>query len=185
MESGVKARHLRQPRVALADRLDQLDLARQVVRIVRDRPAQFPHQRRTDPLRRGVLHPVHHPVADRPQPGKARPGFEPVHEPRRGRAVIGGRQRPSGRELLGRLFDDQLRALQADPVDLSQQHRPQVSGDRVHRKADARGAGVDREDTGRRGFHDDPAAAGRSVGPSGRRRSHSLHRIGRAATQKW
>ena len=44
MKGGVEARHLRQCRMALAERLDQLDLTRQMLRVIRRDAVQFIQQ---------------------------------------------------------------------------------------------------------------------------------------------
>ena len=56
----VEAGHLRQFRMTLAERLDQFDLARQMIRVVWADAMQFIQQFLGDKLRRGVFHAVNH-----------------------------------------------------------------------------------------------------------------------------
>ena len=46
--------------MALAERLYQLDFKRQVLWVIRRDAVQFSEQLRRDPLRFGMLHPMHH-----------------------------------------------------------------------------------------------------------------------------
>ena len=49
--------------MALAECLYQLDLKRQMIRVIRRDAAQFIEQLRRDPLRFAMRHPVHDPVS--------------------------------------------------------------------------------------------------------------------------
>ena len=90
VKRGVEARHLGQFRMPLAERLDQLDLARQVIGVIRRDAVQFREQLRRDPLRFGMLHAVHHAVSHGLDRREDRLRLEPVQQNTHRRAVVGG-----------------------------------------------------------------------------------------------
>ena len=59
----VKARHLRQFRMAFAKHLNEFNLARQMIRVVRADATQFIQEFFCDHLRLGVFHPMNHPMS--------------------------------------------------------------------------------------------------------------------------
>ena len=64
--------------MALAECLDQLDLERQMVRVIRRDAVQFIEQLRRDPLRFAMRHPMHHPVSHGFDRSEHRLRFEPI-----------------------------------------------------------------------------------------------------------
>ena len=86
----VKTGHLGQFRMTLAERLDQFNLAGQMIRVVRPDAMQFIQQFLGDNLRLGVFHAVDHPVSHRPDRCETILLFEPVNQEIRRRFVIGG-----------------------------------------------------------------------------------------------
>ena len=80
VKRGVKTGHLRQFRMTLAERLDQLDLAGQMVRVVRADAMQFIQQFLGDQLGRGVLHAVDHTVPHSPDRFETILLFEPIDQ---------------------------------------------------------------------------------------------------------
>ena len=71
-----------------AERLDQFDLAGQMVRIARTDAMQFVQQFLGDPLRRGVLHTLDDAVSYGTDRGEATLLFEPVNQKIRRRLVF-------------------------------------------------------------------------------------------------
>ena len=90
VKRGVEARHLGQLRMALPERLDQPDLARQVLGVIRRDAVQFREQLRRDPLRFGMRHAVHHAVSHGLDRREDRLRLEPVQQNAHRRAVVGG-----------------------------------------------------------------------------------------------
>ena len=86
----VEAGHLRQFRMTLAERLDQFDLARQMIRVVRPDAMQFIQQFLSDHLGLGVFHAVDHAVSHGPDRCETVLLFEPINQEIRRRFVIGG-----------------------------------------------------------------------------------------------
>ena len=64
--------------MALAERLDQLDLERQMIRVIRRDAVQFIEQLRRDPLRFAMRHPMHHAVSHGFDRSEHRLRFEPI-----------------------------------------------------------------------------------------------------------
>ena len=73
-----------------AKRFDQLNLARQMIRVERADAMQFIQQFLGDQLGRGMLHAVDHPVSHCLHRSEADLFFEPVEEQSRRRPVVGG-----------------------------------------------------------------------------------------------
>ena len=64
--------------MALAECLYQLDLERQMVRVIRRDAMQFIEQLRRDALRFAMRHPMHHPVSHGFDRSEHRLRFEPI-----------------------------------------------------------------------------------------------------------
>jgi hypothetical protein len=149
MKRRVEACHLGQFRMALPERLDQLDVTRQVIGAIGRNAAQFREQFRRDPLGFGTRHAVHDAASRGPDRREYRLRFEPVQKKPCGFAVIGGGK--SARTLFSsRIGDGQSCAAQADAIDLPIEPPQRRFGCFVHREPDARRAAIDREDAGRR-----------------------------------
>ena len=64
----------------LAERLDQLDLTRQVIRVIRADAIEFIHQFLGDQLRCGMFHPVDHAMSHSLDRFKTFLLFEPINQ---------------------------------------------------------------------------------------------------------
>jgi hypothetical protein len=115
----VETGHLRQFRMTLAERLDQFNLARQMIRVVRADAMQFIQQFLGDQFGLGVLHAVDHAVSHRPDRFETILLFEPINQEIRRRFVIGGGELAAVRLFPGRVMERQIRPAQADAVNLS------------------------------------------------------------------
>jgi hypothetical protein len=80
MKGRVEACHLVEPWKAPAEALDELDLLRQMLRVVGNRGFQLLEQPRRDPCRLRMRHAVHDAVTYRAHLGKSRLRFEPLHQ---------------------------------------------------------------------------------------------------------
>ena len=78
----------------LPERLDQPDLARQVIGGIRRDAVQLREQLRRDPLRLGMLHAVHHAVSHGFDRREDRLRLEPVQQNTHRGAVVGGGKAP-------------------------------------------------------------------------------------------
>jgi len=154
VKGGVEARHLRQPGMPPPERLDQLDLARQVIGVVRRDAAQFREQPRRDPFRRRMPHAVHHAVAHGPDRREDRLLLQPAQQEIHRRAVVGGGHADGRPRLSRRLAGGQIRAAQTDAIDLPGQPPPRPCARLKHREPDARRSAVDGQDAGQRRFHE-------------------------------
>ena len=74
--------------MTLTKRLDQLDLARQVIRRIRRCAMQRVEQFRGDSLRLRACHPMDHAVSHGPHRRELLPRFEPVDQEPRPRLVV-------------------------------------------------------------------------------------------------
>ena len=93
VERGAEAHHLREPGLPPQERLDQGNLARQMIgRVGRD-PVQFRQQRRCDRLGFKMLHAVHDAVSRGCDRREDRLRLQPVQQRSYGRAVVGRGQR--------------------------------------------------------------------------------------------
>ena len=144
----VKTGHLGQFRMTLAERLDQFDLAGQMIRVVRRDAMQFIHQLRRDLFRLGMRHAMHHSVSHGLDRSEGLLRFEPINQETRGRFVIGGGEAATGLRLSIRVVKRQIRPAQADAVNLPIKPLLQRFAHLVQRELDARRAAVDRQDTG-------------------------------------
>lgn len=86
----VKAGHLRQFRMTPAKRLDQFNLARQMIRVVGTDAMQFIQQFLCDTLGLGVFHAVDHSVFHCLEGSETNSLFEPADQDICCRPVIGG-----------------------------------------------------------------------------------------------
>ena len=153
VKRGVKACHLTQLRMPTPERLDQSDLARQVIGGVRRDAVQFGEQLGRDPLWLGMLHAVHHAVSCGADRREDRLRLEPLEqETHRSTVIAGGKAAGAGRCSSG-VVDDQIRAAQTDAIDLATETPPRRFAGLIHREADARRSAVDRQDAGQRRFH--------------------------------
>ena len=105
--------------MTLAEHLDQFNLARQMIRVVRPKAMQFIQQFLGDQFRRGVLHAVDHPVSHRPDRFETILLFQPINQETRCRFVIGGGDATAVLLIPGRVMERQIRPAQADAVNLS------------------------------------------------------------------
>ncbi len=141
MKRRVKAGDLPQVWMTLAERLDQFDLAWQMIRRIRRCAMQRVEQFRGDSLRLRACHPMDHAVSHGPHHRELLPRFEPVdQETRRGPVV---RRVPATVAL--RCVPRQRRPVQSDPVHLSGYRGLRQCVGLVDRELDARRAAVDRE----------------------------------------
>ena len=76
----VEAGHLRQFRMTLAERLNQFNLARQMIRVVRADAMQFIQQFLCDNFRLGVFHPMNHAMSHAFYRFEINLLFEPVNQ---------------------------------------------------------------------------------------------------------
>ena len=95
------------------ERLDQPDLAWQVIGIIRRDPVQFREQLRRDPLRFGMLHAVDYAVSHSFYQPEDRLRLKPVEQKFHRRAVVGSGQAAGDLRFSSRIFDGQIRAAQA------------------------------------------------------------------------
>ena len=109
----VETGHLRQFRMTLAERLDQFDLAGQMIRVVWPDAMQFIQQFLRDQLGRGVLHAVDHAVSHRLTDSKSVLLFEPINQEIRRRFVIGGGEIAAALLIRGRVIERQIRPAQS------------------------------------------------------------------------
>ena len=80
MKRRVETGHLGQFRMTLAERLDQFNLAGQMIRVVRADAMQFIQQFLGDQLGRGVFHAVDHAVSHSPDRFETILLFEPINQ---------------------------------------------------------------------------------------------------------
>ena len=143
--------------MTLTERLDQLNLCRQMIRIVRADAVQFIHQFLRDTLGLGIVHAVHHPVPNCRHRSEADLLFEPIDQESRRGPVIGGLDAATFRQTLNRVVESQNRAGQANAVNLSIKPSLQRIASLIQREPDARRASVDRQDAWVSGFHVAPS----------------------------
>ena len=136
-----------------AERGDQLDFSRQVIGVIRCDPAQFREQPRRDSLRFGMLHAVHDAVTDGLDRRGDRLRLEPVQQKTHRRAVVSRGKVPKDLQFSRRIADDQIGAVQPDALDFSRELLARRFAGLIHRKPDARGSAVDRQDTRRSRLH--------------------------------
>ena len=158
MKCRVKAGHLGQVRMALTECLDQLDLAGQMVRVVGSDAMQFVEQFSRDALGLGVVHAVDHPVSHCQHVRETGSLFEESDQDARCRPVIGGLDVAAALFLPRRVVKRQIRAGQADAVNLPVKTSLQRCAGPVQAELDARRAAVD-------GKHGPARMAGRHVRP--------------------
>ena len=79
MKGCIEAGYLRQFGMTLAERLDQFNLPRQMIRVIGPEPMQFVQQGLGDTLRCSMFHAVHHSVSDRFDGREALLAFQPVN----------------------------------------------------------------------------------------------------------
>ena len=142
----VEAGHLRQFRVPLAERLNQFNLARQMLRVVRADAMQFGQQFPGDNFRLGMFHPVNHAMSHAFDRFEINLPFKPVDQEVRGRFVISGGKFEALRLFLRRFGERQIRPAQADAINLSIKLSLQWFANLVERELDARRAAVDGQD---------------------------------------
>jgi len=128
----------------LPERLDQPDLAGQMIGGIRRAAVQLREQLRRDPLRFGMLHAMHHAVSRRFDRRKDRLRLEPVQQKTHRRAVVGGKA-AGALWFSSRIVDDQIRAARTDAIDLPVEPPPRRFACLIHRKPHARRARVDRQ----------------------------------------
>src|SRR5437763_285767 len=153
MKRGVKARHLGQFGMAPRNRLNQPDLSRQVIGVIRHDAVQFREQLRCDPLRFRMLHSLHYTVSCSADRREDRLRLKPVQQKTHRRAVVGGSEAAGRLRFSSRILDDQSRAAQTDAIDLSVETPPRRFSCLIDREPDTRRAAVDREDAGHSRFH--------------------------------
>src|ERR1019366_1363167 len=124
--------------MALAERLYQLDLERQMLRVVRRDAMQFLEQLRSDPLRLRMPHAVYHAVSRRLHCGGDARLFEPVDQHTRGAAMVAGFDPTTLRSCAGRVVDGERRAGKPDALDPSAYVSQKRFGKIVKRELDAR-----------------------------------------------
>src|SRR5450432_2512012 len=137
VKRGVEAGHLRQLRMTLLERLDQRDLARQVLGVIRRNAAQFREQLRRDALRGGMLHAMHDAMPYRLDQREGRECLEQVQQEIRCRTMVGGSKAARGLRFCSWIVDDQIRTAQTDAIDLSIELPAQRLARLVGRKPDA------------------------------------------------
>ena len=142
----VEAGHLGQLRMTLAECLDQLDLAWQMIRVVRPDAMQLIQQALAHDLGLDVLHPMDDAMAHGLDCGQCVLLFEPVNQNISRRPVIGGCDIQSALLRRGRAAEGQIGAAQADAIDLPIEPALQRFGDLVQHEPDARRAAIDGED---------------------------------------
>jgi hypothetical protein len=123
--------------VTPAERLDQLDLAGQMVRIARADAMQFIQQFLGDQLRRGMLHALDDAVSYGPDRGEATLLFEPVNQKIRRRFVIRKRQARVVPRSAGQATERQIGPAQADSVNGPKKPSPKRFNSLVQSKPDA------------------------------------------------
>jgi hypothetical protein len=131
--------------MALAERLDQVDFAGQMIRVIRADAMQFIQQFLGNQLGRGVLHAVDDTVPHSPDRLESIL-FEPINQKIRCRFVIGGGETAAVRLMPGRVSERQTRPAQADAINLSIEPSLQWFADLVQGKPDARRTAIDRQD---------------------------------------
>ena len=118
VECGVEARDLGQVGITIAERLDQLDLAGHVIRVVRADPAQPLDQFRRDPFGPVVTTPpVDDPMPDRGDLPEADRDFEPIDQQPDRRPLIRDVGPAIHRASAAGLDDDPARILRSDPIE--------------------------------------------------------------------
>ena len=142
----VETGHLGQFWMTLAERLDQFNLAGQMIRVVGPDAMQFIQQFLGDNLGLDVFHPMNHPVSHRPDRFKTFLLFQPINQEIRRRFVIGGGEAEAPLPFPGRIMERQIRPAQADAVNLSIKPSLQRFACLIQRELDARRAAVDGQD---------------------------------------
>ena len=137
----------------LAERLDQLDLAGQMFRVVWPDAMQFIQQFPRDQLRRGVLHAVDHPVSHRKDRFKTILLLDPINQEISCRFVIGDGETETGLRFSIRVVKHQIRPAQADAVNFSIKSALQRFFNLVQRELDTRRTDVDGQDARQISFH--------------------------------
>ena len=117
----VEAGHLGQFRAPLAERLDQFNLAGQMIRVVRPKAMRFSQQFPGDHLGLDVFHAVDHSVSHSQDRSETILLFELINQEIRCRLVIGSGNAASVLLIPGRVVERQIRSAQADAVNLSMQ----------------------------------------------------------------
>ncbi len=139
VKCGVKTGHLGQFGITLAERLDQLYFAGQMIGVVRTEAMQFGEQFRGDPLRLGMLQTMHHAVAHGADGSEIRLLLEPINQEFCRRLMIGGGEAAAVLPLLpGEIVVSQGGSAQADAVNLSRRQTLQWFVDSIQRELDAR-----------------------------------------------
>jgi hypothetical protein len=146
VERRVEARDLGQGRVEPAERLDEVDLPRQVLRVVRADPPKLGEQVVGDGLRLEIpAAAVDHAVPDRRECGEPHLAIDPLDQQPRGRPMV----RCLDRGLADRAADadgGQPRAGQADPLDPARGPPRGRVGPIEQRELQAGRPAVDRQD---------------------------------------
>ena len=102
--------------MALAECLYQLDLKRQMVRVIRRDAVQFIKQLWSDPLRLAMRHPMYHPVSYGFDRSERLLRFEPIQQTADGRTTIAGVDGATILRLSGSILEGQIRAAQTDTI---------------------------------------------------------------------
>ena len=119
MEGRVEARHLFEPRKAPAESLDELDLLRQVLRVVGNGRLQLLEQTRRDARRLRMRHAMHDAVTYRAHFGESRLRLQPLQQRVDRRWKASGIERDALRLLALAGVDLERRARLADALDFS------------------------------------------------------------------
>lgn len=150
MKGGVEAGDLRQVGETALDRLDQVDLQWQVLRIVGGDPVQLLHEKGGDSFRLRVPHAVDDAMTDRADRGEALPGGEAIEqvvdERTAGRAGEALSLNGAHRAVRRKRFEREGGPGRADALDLPREGPPQRPLGVISRELDARGAAVEGED---------------------------------------
>ena len=127
----------------LAERLDQFDLAGQMIRVIRSDAMEFIQQFLVDDLGLDVFHAMHHPVPHSPNRIEIVLLFEPIDQEIRRRFVIGGGEVAALPMIAGRVLETQICPGQADAVNRAIKPSLQWFSDLVKRELDARRTPID------------------------------------------
>ena len=138
VKRGVKAGHLRHFWMALAERLDQFNLAWQMIGVIRHDAMQFIEQFRREPLRIGMGHAMHYPMAHGFDRREARLQFEPVNQTIRRRPVIGDCDVVTVLVIPGGIFERQIGTAKSDTINPSMKASLQRFANLVECELDAR-----------------------------------------------
>ena len=110
--------------MALAKCLYQLDLKRQMVRVIRRDAVQFIKQLRSDPLRFAVRHPMYHPVSYGFDRSECLLLFEPIQQKTDGRMAIARFYGVNILRFLSSILEGQIRTAQTDTIHFPIQQPP-------------------------------------------------------------